>query len=179
VILAFLLFATAVIRLHPDTPAARWLHVGLVERPLAALTRMERRHWLALVVLAGLCFAGAAGLTGELAWMLALDSSLYLDLLVAVGLASTLRTARSGWSGGANGGRTRHFDHQGPPASAAGASLCDSAAGRQRRGTDSTCRLRTLAGGADRHTVQELSAATSCALFIVERRSMPRSCAIS
>lgn len=98
-ILAFLLFAIAVLRLHPDTPAARWLHLGLVERPLAALARMERRHWIALVVLAGLCFAGAAGVTGELAWMLALDSSLYLDLLVAVGLASTLRTARSGWSG--------------------------------------------------------------------------------
>lgn len=97
-ILAFVLFAVAVLRLHPDTPAAHWLHVALVERPETALARMERRHWIALVVLAGLCFAGAAGVTGELAWMLALDSSLYLDLLVAVGLASTLRTARSGWS---------------------------------------------------------------------------------
>ena len=93
-VVAFLLFAVAVIRLHPDTPAARWLHEGLVERPLAELARMERRHWIALVVLVGLAFAGVAGVTGELAWMLALDSSIYVDLMIALWTASVLRGVR-------------------------------------------------------------------------------------
>ena len=98
VILTFLLFALLVLRRHRDTPAGYWLHLVLVERPAAALVGWERRHWIALVVLAGLCLAGAAGVTGELAWVLALDSSLYLDLILTVGSASVLRATRTGWS---------------------------------------------------------------------------------
>ena len=45
-------------------------------------------------MLVTLGYAGVAGVTGELAWMLAFDSSLYLDILLAVWTASALRGGR-------------------------------------------------------------------------------------
>ena len=93
-ILTFLLFALVTLRLHPDIPAARWLHLNLVERPVAAMQRMERHHWIALVLLLGL---GGAGLAAEVAWLLALDSALIIDLTLAAWTLSTARGLRTGW----------------------------------------------------------------------------------
>ena len=93
-ILTFLLFALVILRLHPDIAAARWLHLNLVERPAAAMQRMERHHWIALVLLLGL---GGAGLAAEVAWLLALDSALIIDLTLAAWTLSTARGVRTGW----------------------------------------------------------------------------------
>lgn len=94
-VIAFLLFAVAVIRLHPDTPAARWLHEGLVERPVAAFARMERRHWIALFLLVGMATTGVAA---ELAWLMAMDSAVLIDLTIAVWTFSAVKGFRTGWA---------------------------------------------------------------------------------
>ncbi len=96
-ILAVLLFAVLVVRLHPDTPAARWLRDGLVERPLAVFARIERRYVIAALIMLVVGLAGVPAMTGELAWLMATDTSLLIDIAVAAYTLAAARGLRAGW----------------------------------------------------------------------------------
>ena len=95
ILTALLALATLVMRLFPQVPAARWLHLHLVELPLALLGRLERKHILFLLV--GLAAAqplmmmGAADLAAVIAW----DMAIYFDVAVAVYAAAALAKTRA------------------------------------------------------------------------------------
>jgi hypothetical protein len=89
-----LALATLVMRLFPQTPAARWLHLHLVELPLALTARLERKHILFLIVGVAaaqpLMMMGAADLAMIAAW----DMALYVDVAVAAYAAAALARTR-------------------------------------------------------------------------------------
>jgi hypothetical protein len=83
-----------VLKLFPDTPAARFLHRDLVERPAAWLSSRTRRHLLFVLMVVAIGFAGTefvllAG-SADVAMLLAWDISLYVDTIIAVALASSV-----------------------------------------------------------------------------------------
>lgn len=94
-ITALLALATLVMLLFPRTPAARWLHLHLVELPLAWLGKLERKHILFLIV--GLAAAqplmmmGAADLAAVVAW----DMAIYFDVAIAAYAAAALAKSRA------------------------------------------------------------------------------------
>ena len=83
-----LALAILVVRLFPETPFARFLHLWLVELPVDLARRIERRHVILVVII--LCFGQTLALAGsaELAFAFAADMSLYADAALAAYLAS-------------------------------------------------------------------------------------------
>lgn len=94
---ALLALATLVMRLFPETPAARWLHLHMVELPLAVIGKLERKHVLFLIV--GLAAAqplmmmGAADLAAVIAW----DMAIYFDVAITAYAAAALAKTRAAW----------------------------------------------------------------------------------
>lgn len=99
-----------IMKLFPETPAAKFLHHGMVERPTAWLSTRTRQHLIfgLMVVVIGFVateFVVLAG-TADLALLLAWDISLYFDAVIAVALTSSVTRLRalrhyvvSGWRG--------------------------------------------------------------------------------
>lgn len=99
-IAGLLLIATLITRLFPATPAARWLHLHLVELPLEVAAKLERRHiWFALILFlllqAAVEIAPAADLMFAIAW----DIATYVDIVAVVSVTAML--SRSRWLAGA------------------------------------------------------------------------------
>lgn len=94
-----LLIAMAVMKAWPETPSAQWLHQTLVERPLALIDRMERRHLVFLVI--GLfvfqSFA-MAGIAVDLGWVMAIDVSAFVDVMITVWTVAALTRSRGAWT---------------------------------------------------------------------------------
>jgi len=94
-ITALLALTTLVMLLFPQTPAARWLHLHLVELPLALIGRLERKHILYLVVgiaaAQPLMMMGAADLAAVIAW----DMAIYVDAAIATYAAAMLAKSRA------------------------------------------------------------------------------------
>jgi hypothetical protein len=92
---ALLGLATLVMLLFPQTPAARWLHLHMVELPLALLGKLERKHILYLVVgiaaAQPLMMMGAADLAAVIAW----DMAIYVDAAIATYAAAMLAKSRA------------------------------------------------------------------------------------
>lgn len=87
----------AFMRLGPDIPFNRLLNHHLAEKPISYFMERERHHYVFLL------FAGAMFLLGgeivitfgpEFLMAYAADVALYLDIVVASALASSLTTAR-------------------------------------------------------------------------------------
>ncbi|MBO0749582.1 MAG: hypothetical protein J2O44_03990, partial [Porphyrobacter sp.] len=85
-----------VMKLSPQSTLGRWLNAALVERPLAKIATMDRRHVIFLVILVGISlFAtdmilvfGSYDLLSLYAW----DLTAYLDVMVvAYALAAVAR----------------------------------------------------------------------------------------
>jgi hypothetical protein len=93
-----LLLAMLVMKAWPETRAARWLHVILVEQPISAAERFERRHLILLVV--GLVMLQAVAMIGsaELATLMAIDISTYVDAMITVWTVAALTRVRGGWA---------------------------------------------------------------------------------
>lgn len=94
------LFGLAILiaKLFPATPAGRWLHLMLVETPLAWASRIERKQIIFVLIL---LFAGHSLLMAaplEFALIYAFDLSVYLDAVVAVGTLSVANRARLAWT---------------------------------------------------------------------------------
>jgi len=90
-ILGFLLFATVIARSFPDTPFSRTLVKHLVEVPIDAVKKLERRH---IILLVFVLFAGqslAVFGSAELALAYAIDMSVYYDLLIVAWTTSALK----------------------------------------------------------------------------------------
>lgn len=87
-----------VVKLFPDTPLARSLHLGFVELPLRLAHRIERKHLILLVIL--LCSGQMLAVMGsaELALAYAADMSLYYDAMLTSALAAAATMAKSAWS---------------------------------------------------------------------------------
>lgn len=93
-----LAFALVVMKLYPSTPFARSLHRWLVEWPIEAVGRMERRH---LILLAILMFCGpslAAVGAADAVLLYAVDLSLYADAVLMTSLAAAGLSLRRGWA---------------------------------------------------------------------------------
>ena len=93
-----LLLAMLVMKAWPDTRAARWLHFTLVEKPISAAERFERRHLILLVV--GLVMLQAVAVIGsaELTTLMAIDISTYVDAMITVWTVAALTRVRGGWT---------------------------------------------------------------------------------
>jgi hypothetical protein len=92
-----LALATAIMRLFPETDLGRWLHLHMVELPLATIARLERKHILFLFVVIGaaqpLMMMGAADLALVIAW----DMAVYADVALAAYAAAALARTRAAW----------------------------------------------------------------------------------
>ena len=82
-----------ILKLFPDTPAARLLHAWFVERPAAWLSSRTRAHVIFGILVVGLAFAGRefviiAG-TADMAMLMAWDLSLFVDALIITWTAAT------------------------------------------------------------------------------------------
>ena len=95
ILTALLALAMLVMRLFPRTPAARWLHLHMVELPLALAGRLERKHILFLVV--GIAAAQPLMMMGaaDLAMIAAWDMAIYADVAIAVYAAAALARTRA------------------------------------------------------------------------------------
>lgn len=95
ILTGLLALATLLMRLFPQTPTARWLHLHMVELPLAALGNLQRKHVLFLILAVAaaqpLMMMGAADLAVVIAW----DMTLYVDAAIAVYAAAALARARA------------------------------------------------------------------------------------
>jgi hypothetical protein len=94
-----LVAATLVMKFLPHSPYGQWLNTTLVERPLARLAGMDRRHVLFVMILVGLTlFAtdmiflfGSYDLLALYAW----DLTVYLDVTVIAFALATVARGRS------------------------------------------------------------------------------------
>jgi hypothetical protein len=109
-ITGLLALSLLVMKLYPETPFAQLLHLWLVERPLKAAARLERKH---LILVAIILFSGpslAAFGSAEIAMLYAVDLSLYVDAVVVTSLSAFAASLKSGWGAFIRGaGRTLRF----------------------------------------------------------------------
>jgi hypothetical protein len=96
-----LLMVTMITRLFPETPLAHWLHRWFVERPLARLATMERRHAICAIVLIAVAL-GASDLvlmlgSSDLVLAATWDFSLYVDTLIAAWTIAAVARGKTAW----------------------------------------------------------------------------------
>jgi hypothetical protein len=88
-----LILLTLVIRLFPDTPAGKWLHFHVVELSLKTLEKFELKYLILVPLIPILAYGFALSLPVDLAMIMALDMTLYVDIMMAGYAASIgLRT---------------------------------------------------------------------------------------
>jgi hypothetical protein len=93
-----LALALVVMKLHPSTPLARSLHHWLVEWPIEAVGRMERRH-LILVAILLCCGPSLAALgSAEIGMLYAVDLSLYAEAVLMTSLSAVGLSLTKGWA---------------------------------------------------------------------------------
>lgn len=88
----------AVLRLWPDSGIGRFLRPCLVERPAAALSKLERHHliWAAIVLFVIVGASELATLYGsEFLFAYSLDLSLYLDAVLVTAALAVVSRVRS------------------------------------------------------------------------------------
>lgn len=94
------LFVVAMIVMtrFPATPAARWLHLHLVELPLQFASRLKRRDVLMVIILltAGQSLLMAAPI--DIALLYAADLSLYADVMLTAWTLQAAGTVKAGWT---------------------------------------------------------------------------------
>ena|SRR5688572_23126751 len=86
------------VRLFPETPFAKWLHLHFVELPLRLAQRIERRHLILLIIL--ICSGQTLALMGsvELGLAYAADLSLYYDAAITASLAAVAAYVKNVWA---------------------------------------------------------------------------------
>jgi hypothetical protein len=109
------LFALALVLMKsfPETPFAGLLHRALVEWPIEAAERMERRH---IFLIGVILFCGpslAAFGSAEVAMLYAVDLSLYAEAVMMTSLSAAAVSFKKGW--GAVAGVVTRALHLGHP----------------------------------------------------------------
>lgn len=84
-------------RFAGDTAGGRWLHRRIVEWPIAEVERIERKHFLFLVVGLAAMYGLAPIVSADLAIILAWDLTLYADAALTVWTAATLMRVKGTW----------------------------------------------------------------------------------
>ena len=97
-IAALLLIATLIMKLWPETSSAQWLHRTLVERPIALVGGLERRHLIFLIVLLSMTQMVAVIGSMELVTLTAIDISFYVDAAITVWTIAALNRSRGAWT---------------------------------------------------------------------------------
>ena len=89
--------AMLVMKLFPETPFARLLHLYLVELPIKLARRIKRTDVILVVII--LCAGQTLALAGsfELAMAYAVDLSIYADAVVATYLAALSVRLKNAW----------------------------------------------------------------------------------
>ena len=97
--LAGLLAVTLILmKLYPSTPIARSLHQWLVEWPLEAVARVERRHLILIGVIL-LCGPSLAALgSAEIGMLYAVDLSLYVEAVLMTSLSVAGVSVKKAWN---------------------------------------------------------------------------------
>lgn len=90
-----------VMKLFPETPAARAMHRGFVEAPLRKLAAMTRRHVIYAVVAAGMLVSGMELImilgSSDLLLLMAWDMSLYVDAVIATWTVAAVTRIKGFW----------------------------------------------------------------------------------
>ena len=85
--------AMLIMRLFPGTPAARWLHLHLVELPMALTAKLGRKQAIMLFV----CIAAAPSLAmfpAEIGLLVAGDLATYVDVMLVAYATAALSRSR-------------------------------------------------------------------------------------
>ena len=85
--------AMLIMRFFPRTSAARWLHLHLVELPMALAAKLERKQFILLLV----CIAAAPSLAmfpAEIGLLFAGDLATYVDVMLVAYAAAALSRSR-------------------------------------------------------------------------------------
>jgi len=92
------LMAMLVMKLWPETPAGRWLHECLVERPVELASKIKRRHIIFLIIGLAVMYAFAEIGMPHLGVVMALDVSAYVDILITAMTVAAVARTRGGWA---------------------------------------------------------------------------------
>ena len=97
----FLLLIIVTMKLFPQVPLARALHLMLIELPLRKIAVMDRRHLLFGVILVGMLFASAELImmlgSADIAMVMAWDASVYVDALLATWALAAVARSKAAW----------------------------------------------------------------------------------
>jgi hypothetical protein len=93
-----LLIAALIMKFWPETPAARWLHRYLVERPMEMVAGIRRRHIIFLIIGLAVMYSFAEIGAPHLGVIAALDISAYVDVMITVATVAMMTRARGSWT---------------------------------------------------------------------------------
>lgn len=97
-IIGILTFAAILIRFFPKTRSGIFMHHYLVELPARVISKTERKH-IIFMVLGLLMIQGFASVASiDLAILAALDASLYIDIMISVGVTAAVTRTKSVWA---------------------------------------------------------------------------------
>jgi hypothetical protein len=96
-IIGFLIFAAILIRFFPKTRSAALMHRCLVELPAKVIEKTERKHIIFLIFGLLMIQGFASVVSIDLAILAALDASLYIDIMISVGVTAAVTRTKSAW----------------------------------------------------------------------------------
>jgi|GEM_PF-995662 len=96
-IAGLLIFAAILIRFFPKTPSGAFMHRCFVEFPAKVIEKTERKHIIFLIFGLLMIQGFASVVSIDLAILAALDTSLYIDVMISVGVTATAVRAKSAW----------------------------------------------------------------------------------
>lgn len=96
-IAGLLIFAAILIRFFPKTPSGALMHKCFVEFPANVIEKTERKHIIFLIFGLLMIQGFASVVSIDLAILAALDASLYIDVMISVGVTATVFRSKSAW----------------------------------------------------------------------------------
>lgn len=96
-IIGFLIFAAFLIRFFPKTRSAALMRRYLVELPAKVIEKTERKHIIFLIFGLLMIQGFASVVSIDLAILAALDASLYIDIMISVGVTAAVTRTKSAW----------------------------------------------------------------------------------
>lgn len=93
-----LLLAALVMKLWPETPCGRWLQLMLIDRPVALISGIRRRHLIFLIIGFAVMYNFAEMGMPHLAFAAAIDVSAYVDAMITVWTVAALTRTRGSWT---------------------------------------------------------------------------------
>jgi hypothetical protein len=96
-IAGLLIFAATLIRFFPKTPSGALMHKCFVELPVKVIEKTERKHIIFLIFGLLMIQGFASVVSIDWAILAALDASLYIDVVISVGVTASVVRTKSVW----------------------------------------------------------------------------------